>query len=589
MRVQERSQRFSILGMLLSVFPIIIILQMVRIQANPNLTQKLREIGDALTNPSMTIVPARGQIYDKRGNLLAGNRTVYEVGVELQDVENPMTIAQTVSALLDVDYEYALVRASLEPSSTSVYSRLIDNVPPEEIEKLNVIIKQMEEMYSGQKGKNKPSLRGLVSYPHLGRTYPEESLASNILGFVNAENNGYFGVEERFNSLLAGRSKKVRVPLDPSRAQELPSVPNGANLVLTIDREIQRAMEHVIDKAVAETGSASGTLVVVNPKTGEVMALATTPRMDLNQFWKYDQVFPKDTPFNRAISQAYETGSVFKVLTMASALDVGAVTPETVFVDTGVIEVGGAVIYNWNGGAWGPQDMQGCMQHSLNVCLAWIATQIGPPDFYRYLKTFGIGHVTGIDLAGEVPGRLKEPGDSEWYAADLGTNAFGQGVSSTPIQMAVAVSAVANQGVMMAPQIVQSVISEGYQHQIDQRVLSTPLKAETAKKLSKLLARSLELESSDALVTGYRVAGKTGTAEIPTPQGYTSNQTNASFVGWGPVDDPHFLVYVWLEKPSVSPWGSVVAAPVFREAVEELVVLINLPPDDIRHKLSNTQ
>lgn len=577
------------LGALISLFPIVIIWQLVRIQMNPSLTQKFREISDALNNPSVTIVPARGQIYDKRGNLLAGNRTVYEVGVELQDVKNPETIAQTVSDLLGVGRDYAKARASIEYSPTSVYSRLVDNVPPEEIEKLEIVIKQMQVMYSDSKDENKPSLNGLVYYPHLGRIYPEESLASNILGFVNADNNGYFGVEERFNSLLAGRSKKVRVPLDPSRAQEYPSVPDGANLVLTIDREVQRAMENVIDKAVAETGSESGTLVVVNPKTGEVMALATTPRMDLNQFWKYEQVFPKPTPFNRAISQAYETGSVFKVLTMASALDLGVVTPETVFVDTGVIEVGGTVITNWNKGAWGPQDMQGCMQHSLNVCLAWIATQIGPPDFYRYLKTFGIGRVTGIDLAGEVSGRLKEPGDNLWTATDLGTNSFGQGVSSTPIQMAVAVSAIANQGVMMAPRIVQSVISEGYQHQIDQRVLSTPLKAETANKLSRLLARSLELESSDALVTGYRVAGKTGTAEIPTPDGYNLNQTNASFVGWGPVDDPHFLVYVWLEKPSVSPWGSVVAAPVFREAVEELVVLINLPPDDIRHKLSDTQ
>ena len=587
MKAQERSRRYSLLGTLFTVFPVIIIFQMVRIQANPDLGQKLRDMGETITNPSMTITPARGQIYDQRGHLLAGNRTVYEVGVELQDVKNPMTIAQTVSALLGVNYDYALARASLQASSTSVYALLIDNVPPEEIEKLKVVIEQMNSMYSGGKDENKPSLRGLVYYPHLGRIYPEETLASNILGFVNAEGEGYFGLEERFDSLLAGRSKKVRVPLDPNRAQELPSVPNGANLVLTIDREVQRAMEQVIDRAVAQTGSDSGTLVVLDPRTGEVMALATTPRMDLNQFWKFAQVFPKDTPFNRAITQAYEPGSVFKVLTMASALDVGAVTPETVFVDTGVIEVGGAVITNWNQGAWGPQDMQGCMQHSLNVCLAWVATQVGPEDFYRYLRNFGIGHVSGIDLAGEGSGRLKEPGDSDWYEAELATNAFGQGVAATPIQMAVAISAIANQGVMMAPQVVQAVVSEGYQHQIDQRVLSMPLKAETANKLSRLLARSLELESSDALITGYRVAGKTGTAEIPTPDGYTSNQTNASFVGWGPLDDPRFLVYVWLEKPGTSPWGSVVAAPVFREAVEELVVLLNLPPDDIRRKLSS--
>ena len=230
--------------------------------------------------------------------------------------------------------------------------------------------------------------------------------------------------------------------------------------------------------------------------------------------------------------------------------------------------------------------MQGCLGHSINVCMVNIAIQLGPNDFYRYLKAFGIGHVTGIDLAGEVAGRLKEPGDNDWYAADLGTNSFGQGVATSPIQMTTAISAVANEGVMMAPKIVHSVISEGYQHLIEQRVAGTPIKAETAKVLTEMLARSLEVESSEALVTGYRMAGKTGTAEIPTPFGYTSNETNVSFVGWGPADDPRFLVYVWLEKPSSSIWGSEVAAPVFREAVEKLVILLNLPPDDIRRKLS---
>jgi cell division protein FtsI/penicillin-binding protein 2 len=346
-------------------------------------------------------------------------------------------------------------------------------------------------------------------------------------------------------------------------------------------------MEALIDRAVAENGAESGTIVVIQPKTGDVLAMATMPRMDLNEFWRLGEIFTNETPYNRAVSQAYEPGSVFKVLTMASGLDTGAVMPNTTFVDTGVIEVGGTQIYNWNMGAWGPQDMTGCLQHSLNVCLAWVATQTGPNNLYHYLQSFGIGRLTGIDLALETPGRLKVPGDSDWYAADLGTNSFGQGVSATPIQMATAVSAIANNGVMMTPKIVRAVINNGYQHNIEDRVQGMPIKPETAKTLSEMLAHSLEEEASDALVEGYRVAGKTGTAEIPTPMGYTSNETNASFVGWGPVDDPQFLVYVWLEKPSTSPWGSVVAAPVFRDAVKELVVLLNLPPDDIRLKLTS--
>jgi cell division protein FtsI/penicillin-binding protein 2 len=226
------------------------------------------------------------------------------------------------------------------------------------------------------------------------------------------------------------------------------------------------------------------------------------------------------------------------------------------------------------------------MQHSLNVCLAHVATLMGPSTFYSYLQSFGIGRLTGVDMAGETPGRLKVPGDSDWYAADLGTNAFGQGVSVSPVQLASAISALANDGAIVTPHVVRSVVTEDFQHDIEQAVVSRPVSVETARTLTEMLAQSLEVESSDALITGYRVAGKTGTAEIPTPFGYTSNETNASFVGWGPVDDPQFLIYVWLEKPTASLWGSVVAAPVFRQAVEELVVLIDLPPDEIRHQLS---
>jgi cell division protein FtsI/penicillin-binding protein 2 len=365
----------------------------------------------------------------------------------------------------------------------------------------------------------------------------------------------------------------------------MPQLPDGASVVLTIDRNIQAAAEEVLDRAVDDNGAESGTIIVLDPKTNEILAMATTPRLDLNQYWRYSEVFKGSTPFNRAVSQTYEPGSVFKILTMAAALDKGVVTPDTEFLDTGVFEIGGTFIYNWNRGAWGPQTMQGCLQHSLNVCLAWVGSQLGAKDFYTYMQAFGIGHLTGVDLAGEVPGRLKIPGDADWYDADLGTNSFGQGVAVTPLQMAVAAAAIANEGKLMAPRVVRSLIDKGHQFDTQPRVVGLPISAKTARTLSEMLARSLEEEASDALVEGYRVAGKTGTAEIPTPYGYSSNATNASFVGWGPVDDPRFLVYIWLEKPESSPWGSVVAAPVFRQMVERLVVLMNIPPDNVRRKM----
>jgi cell division protein FtsI/penicillin-binding protein 2 len=429
----------------------------------------------------------------------------------------------------------------------------------------------------------------LVFTPQLQRSYPEKALASNILGFVNQEGKGFFGIEEKFDDLLAGESQTVWIPRDPNRVEELPQIPPGASLILTIDRAIQSEVEEILDSAIEEHGAEAGTILVIDPRNGDIIAMATTPRLDLNEYWRYGEVFQGETPFNRAVSKAYEPGSVFKVLTMASALDSDTVNPNTPFLDTGSIEVGGTVIRNWDSGAWGPQDMLGCMQHSLNVCLAWIATQVGAKTFYNYMQEFGMGHLTGVDLAGENPGRLKRPGDADWYEADLGTNSFGQGIAATPVQMVMAISAIANDGQMVTPRILKAIVDNGRQYNTSPQIAGMPISDDTAHELTELLATSLEVESSIALVEGYRVAGKTGTAEIPTPFGYTSNQTNASFVGWGPVSDPRFLVYVWLEKPTSAPWGSVVAAPVFRQVVERLVVLMDIPPDQIRKRLMDSQ
>jgi cell division protein FtsI/penicillin-binding protein 2 len=315
--------------------------------------------------------------------------------------------------------------------------------------------------------------------------------------------------------------------------------------------------------------------------------MATTPRLNLNNYSDYFQLYDAGTQFNSAIGTEYEPGSIFKVLTMAAALDAGAVRPDTSFVDTGAIQVGGITIQNWNRDAWGQQNMIGCLQHSLNVCLAWISTQMGPQAFYGYMERFGIGHPTGIDLAGETTGRLKVPGDSDWYSVDLGTNAFGQGVAVTPIQMLMAVSAIANDGHMVTPHVLYAMLRDGHQYNVPSQYAGSPISAETARALNEMLSVSLQEESSNALVSGYRVAGKTGTAQIPTPYGYDAFHTNASFIGWGPVDDPQFMIYVWLQKPSTSIWASETAAPVFSQVAEQTVILLNIPPDAVRSQFGS--
>lgn len=586
----EHVWRYTLLGTLLTLFAGAILVRLATIQLNSDQVKAFLEQKENYSWVPHTVQPARGLIYDRWGNLLAGNTTVYEVGVELSQVKNPHTIALAASVVLGLDYNEIFQVASLEASPTVVYRALADVVPVDKVDVLKKYAQEIEDLYGGNRDPERPSLDGLIFRPHLTRSYPEKALASNLIGFVgkDQDNNptGYFGLEAHFDELLAGMPKQVMVPNDPINAEQRPEVPEGSSLVLTIDRSIQAEMEQIVDQAVDTYGADSGTIIVMDPKNGDVLAMATTPRLDLNQYWRYGELFPGSTPFNRAISQSYEPGSVYKVLTMAAALDAGAVKPDTIFLDTGMFEIGGIFVYNWNRGVWGNQDMLGCMQHSLNVCLAWVASQLGTGDFYRYMQAFGIGHLTGIELYGEAPGRLKVPGDQDWVDADLGTNSFGQGVSATPLQMAAAASALANEGKMMAPRIVRAIIDKGRQFNTEERLVGLPIRPETARTLTEMLAISLEEEASNALVEGYRVAGKTGTGEIPTPFGYTSNVTNASFVGWGPVDAPRFLVYVWLEKPSASIWGSETAAPVFKQVVERLVVLMEIPPDGVRQTLA---
>ena len=585
--------RISVVGYFFSLICLIIVIQLVRVQNNINAQALRDEATDIYEYQEEIIYPERGYIYDRWGHLLAGNKEVYEVGINLVDIDNPETIARDLDDVLGLDYYEVLnnIKSVKEksPQGYMVVANFVSSESIIELEKRKLEYDEAPIIKSLYKSGKIASLDGLEWNPHLQRVYPENDMASNVLGFYSFldQNQGrpYFGIEENYNDVLQGNPIKIARPIDPNKIQEMPSIPPGSSLILTIDREIQTTMERIIDNAVKSNKADSGTLIVMDPETGELLAMATSPRINPNKYWEVEELFPDNAPFNKSVSETFEPGSIFKVLTMAAALDNGTVKPETTFLDTGIIHVGGIDIYNWDREAWGPQSMMGCMQHSLNVCLAWIATQLGSTYFYSYMQEFGIGHRTSIDLAGEAVWPMSMPGDEYWSEANLATNSFGQGVAITPIQMITAVSAIANEGKMMAPHVLSAIIEDGHQYTTNPQVIGNPITAETASVLTNMLATSLEVEASDALVEGYKVAGKTGTAEIPGPYGYVIGLTNASFIGWGPVDDPQFVVYVWLEKPQSSIWGSIVAAPVFSEAVNELVVLLNLPPDNIRQKI----
>ncbi len=586
--------RLNLIRAVCSFLCILIIFQMFRIQNSNEFIAVSEQADEQYTYEKRIIYPERGNIYDRWGHLLAGNEEVYEVGVLLQYVKNPKTIADTLSSIPDVNYQKALDTASLNfEAGKSIYAILTDFLPSGVIDALSKIKSEYETINPYGENPDLPSLRGMVWYSHLQRSYPENTLAANVLGFYKFRDRkngeGFYGVEEYYNDILSGPPETLEIPLDPYMIEETPTLPSGASLVLTIDREIQVMVEEKLDEAVKQYKAESGTIIVMNPKNGEILAMASQPRINLNQYWIYEEELKDTTPFNRAISETYEPGSVFKILTMAAAIDSGKVKTDDKFSVGQYYDVNGTYIYNWNRKSWGDQDPLGCLQHSLNVCLAQIAVEkLEADDFYSYMQAFGIGRLTNIDLGGEETSPLTKPGDDSWYPINLATNAFGQGVAVTPIQMATAASAIANGGKMMKPHVVKTIIENGETYETTPQVLSVPISEKTAATMNELLAESLEGgEGSLALVDGYRIAGKTGTAEVPTESGYDSSLSNASFVGWGPVDDPQFLVYIWIEKPDpeIGYWGSYVAAPIFHDIVEQLVVMLNIPPDSVRQSL----
>ena len=587
-------RRYLILAIIISVLGFVVIVQMVRLNYMP-FAQVLLDKSQDYQGVRKTIYPPRGSIYDRKGNIFATNQIGYELGLDLINVSDPETIAFSVSSIIDdIDYQKIFSIASTEKrEGENRYFVLSNFVSEENISEFELL----KENYKARRLETKsfkPNLSGLVWVPKYQRTYPEKTLASNVLGFYNYFSletaQGVFGIEETYNRLLTGKPINVFLPNDPYLVEALPDIEPGASLILTIDREIQEMLEDTLQQALDWSGGDAGTIIIADPKTGEILGMASTPFFNPNEYWEYTKTFPGITPFNRAIGAAYEPGSVFKVITMAAALDSEVADLSTTYNDaSGVFWVSNTwPIYNWDYGAWGLQDMTGCMQHSLNVCLAHIAIDLlGEDLFYDYIQAFGFGRATGIDLSTEANYPLRTPDNNQWMMLDLATNSYGQGIAVTPIQMVTAVSAVANDGKMMMPHVVRSVVDKGQQYNVAPQVIGNPISEKTARILTEMLAVSLEEEASNALVDGYRVSGKTGTGEIPTELGYSTTQTNASFVGWGPSDDPQFVVYVWIEKPTISQWGSEVAAPIFSDVVSKLVVLMRIPPDNIRLGLAN--
>jgi cell division protein FtsI (penicillin-binding protein 3) len=548
--------RLVALSVVLALLGVTIVAQLVRLQVVEH-PQYMEQV-EREARRTEIVTPPRGRIWDRSGNLLADNVARFQVTA-------------------DVGVDINEVVSKLSP---------VLNIPPGEMRaklagaRQQVVLATELPMTTG-KAVLELDVGKVSSTPYWRRAYPERQLASHVLGFVNAERKAYYGVEQSYDALLGGHQEVMRASQaawfepSPSNPLRLEGPDPGVDLVLTIDRTFQALAEAELERALAETGAKSGTIIMMDPRTGAILAMANAPSFDLN---RYPDTLP-DRFMNPAVSELYEPGSVFKILTMAAALQEGRVTPDTLYNDTACIEVGGWPICNWDRKAHGPSTMVDLLALSLNVGAARLSTQMGGQTFYRYVQAFGIGKVTGIDLQGEEAGKLRTPGDLTWHESDLGTNAFGQGLSVTPIQMLTAIAAVANDGVLMRPHVVGQMMDGDQVMSAKPTPTGRAISTQVARTLTGMLEKAIQRELQ-VRVPGYRIAGKTGTAQVPIPGGYDDPWTIASFVGWGPVSDPHLIILVKLDRPTSSPYGSQTAAPVFVRLASRMFVLMGIPPDE---------
>jgi cell division protein FtsI/penicillin-binding protein 2 len=565
-------RRITFLAVVLAAITVALTAQLVRWQFWER--EVLVALAEQEHTTSLEIPPRRGNIRDRNGHLLAADIFVYDVSAAPNLITDPQGTASRLAPALGRPPEEL---RELLGNRERLYVQLARGIDQASAEKLAAW-----------------ELSGISVDPRPKRVYPEGQLAAHLLGFVNDTRIGFYGVEGFYNGLLSGtagllqgeRAFGQQLPLD---ASEFAPAQDGSDLILYMDRNLQAMVERELADAVRRNMARRGTIIIMEPESGAILAAASYPAYDPNAFAEADSKLYPDP----AVSGQYEPGSVFKIITMAAGLDSGVITPETVIEDNGLIEVGGRPIYNSDRSGHGRVTMTEVLAKSLNVGAAYVSVTLGKERFYNYLRRFGFGRISEIDLSSEGPGSLKTPGDSEWYESDLGTNSFGQGIAVTPIQMISAAAAVANQGKLMKPQVVKEVILGGElaanprRRVIQSTVVRRAISAETAHTLSEMLTFSTKQETSSVHIAGYSVAGKTGTAQIPIPGGYHPTLTIASFVGWVPAYDPAFVALVIIEEPHTSPWGNIVAAPVFKRVAEQALVLLGVPPEQYSGKSVN--
>lgn len=417
------------------------------------------------------------------------------------------------------------------------------------------------------------------------RVYPEASVAAHLLGFVGKDqegnDTGYFGLEGFYDLTLEGKPGFERRENDAlgrliavGENKEIGAI-DGVNLITHIDKTVQLSIEKRLKAGIERYGAKAGTVIVMDPKNGAVLGMESYPSYDPKEYSKFGNELFK----NPAVSSSFEPGSVFKILVMASALDAGVVEPDTKCdICTGPLKVDKYQIETWDGKYFPDSTMTDVIKHSDNVGMAFVGQKLGVDKLYDYLNNFGIGSLTGIDLQGEAAPKIREKGT--WNIVDLATAAFGQGIALTPIEFIRAAAAIANGGVMVTPEVVDKLSVDGWEDdiapQIGKRVISQTAAAEITAMMAEAAKNG---EAKWTYLKGFKVAGKTGTAQIPIAGHYDPEKTVASFVGFAPYDNPKFIMLVTLREPQSSPWASETAAPLWYSLAQDLFPYFGIQPE----------
>lgn len=528
--------------------------------------EELVNLGEDQYGYRMKLTPTRGEIRTADGFAIAANSLSYLVYANPKEIKNKDQTAQLLSPLLQTDS--ATISALL--SIDKFWVALKNQVTPDKkaaIEKLQIPGVGFEEQEL--------------------RYYPEASTAAKLLGFVGKDDQGnqqgYSGLEGYYDKQLRGKEGYVSQIHDafgnPIIAQmnTQESAIDGRDLNLYLDRTIQFMLEKELKDGLEKYGADSDMAAVIDPKTGGILAMAAYPSYDPAHYADYTD----DLYRNPFISDTYEPGSTFKPLIMAGALDSGLITPDTHCPKcSGPVSVGGYDIHTWDDKYRPNETMTKILEQSDNVGMVYISELLGHQRELSYINQFGIGQMTGIDLQGEVAPNLRP--QNQWYPIDYATASFGQGISVTPIELLSAFTAIANNGKRMEPHVVKSVETpEGETIQIPPKVVDQPISEKTAKVMTEMMVDAVDNgESKWTKLDGYRIAGKTGTAQIPIAGHYDPNKTIASFIGFGPAENPRFLMLVIVDKPTTSIYGAETAAPIFFDIAKDILNYYGIPPTE---------